>query len=135
MSGMRVEVGEEELHTRLDGRLPAERAEAVDLYLAEYPQEGERWSQYAAQRQGLREVFAMSPDEPIPARLRVSHLLDLRRRQRRRFAAIAAGLALFVLGGLAGWSAQNLTKRLAAASPRGVADAEASAGTADASSA
>jgi anti-sigma factor RsiW len=135
MSGMREEVGEEELHANFDGQLPAERAKAVDMYLAERPAERERWAQYAAQRQVLREAFAMSPDEPVPARLRVTRLLDLRRRQRRRFAAIAAGLALFVLGGLAGWSAQDLTARLAAASARGVAAAEARSVTADAISA
>jgi anti-sigma factor RsiW len=135
MTGTREEVGEDDLHAHLDGQLPAERAKAVDIYLSERPAERERWSQYAVHRQLLREAFAMSPDEPIPARLRVAQLLDLRQRQRRRFAALAAGLALFVLGGLTGWSAQNLASHLAQSSPRGIAAAEARAVAADAISA
>lgn len=135
MSGTRGEVGEEELHAHLDGRLAVERARAVDMYLADHPEERERWSQYAAQRRALRQAFALSPDEPIPARLRVARLLDLRYRRRWRFTSIAAGLALFFLGGLAGWSAQNLATHLIASSPRGLASAEARTVTADAISA
>jgi anti-sigma factor RsiW len=135
MSGMHIEVGEEELHAYLDGRLAAEQTKAVETYLAAHPEERERWSQYAAQRQALRRAFASLPDEPIPAHLRVAQLLDLRRRRRWRFASIAAGFALFVLGGLAGWSAHNLAARLAASSPRGLASAEARTVTADAISA
>jgi anti-sigma factor RsiW len=57
MSGIRPAVGEDDLHAWLDGRLSAERAAAVDLYLAEHPEKQERWSQYAAQRQALRAAF------------------------------------------------------------------------------
>jgi anti-sigma factor RsiW len=59
----------EALHARLDGLLPPERMAAVERYLAEHPEERERWSDYAAHRQGLREALAMAPDEPIPQRL------------------------------------------------------------------
>ena len=62
------------LHARLDGRLPPGRVAAVDLHLAEHPEERERWSDYAAQRRGLREALAMPQGEPIPNRLRVARL-------------------------------------------------------------
>jgi anti-sigma factor RsiW len=58
------------LHARIDGRLPPERMAAVDRYLAEHPEEQRRWSDYAAQRQALREAFVMPVCEPIPERLR-----------------------------------------------------------------
>jgi anti-sigma factor RsiW len=72
MSRKRGAVDAEALHARLDGRLPPERAADVDRYLAEHPEEQERWSDYAAQRQGLREALAMPPGEPIPERLWVA---------------------------------------------------------------
>jgi anti-sigma factor RsiW len=69
------------LHARLDGRLPPEGVAAVDRYLAEHPEERERWSDYAAQRRGLREALAMPHGEPIPDRLRVDPVV--RREQAR----------------------------------------------------
>jgi anti-sigma factor RsiW len=75
MSLTRDAVDIEALHARVDGLLPPERMAAVELYLAEHPKEQERWSDYAAQRQGLREALAIAPDEPIPQRLRVGRLL------------------------------------------------------------
>jgi anti-sigma factor RsiW len=60
------------LHARIDGHLPPERAAAVDIYLAEHPEEQRRWSDYAAQRQDLREALAIPPGEPIPEHLRVA---------------------------------------------------------------
>ena len=75
MSRKRGAVDAEVLHARLDGRLSPERAAAVDRYLAEHPEEQQRWSDYATQRQGLREALAMPPGEPIPERLRVARLL------------------------------------------------------------
>jgi anti-sigma factor RsiW len=102
-------VEEDDLHAHIDGQLPHDRAEDVDAYLAAHPEERERFSQYAAQRQALRAALAARTDEPIPARLRVANLLAQRRRRRRRwFVEIAAAVCLIVLGGISGWVARDL---------------------------
>lgn len=135
MNGRPGEVSEDELHAHLDGRLAAERSAAVDRYLAEHPEERERWSDYAAQRQALRAALAIPPAEPIPPRLRVAGLLADRRRRRERWAALAAGLVLFVSGGVAGWSAHYWAPHVFLFAPGATAAAEAHAVTADAISA
>jgi anti-sigma factor RsiW len=101
-------VEEDDLQARIDGRLPPERAEMVDTYLAAHPEERERWSQYAEQREALRAAFGAQPGGPIPTRLQVSHLLARRRRRHRQLARIAAAVALLVLGGVGGWTARDV---------------------------
>jgi anti-sigma factor RsiW len=102
-------VEEDDLQARIDGRLSPERAEMVDTYLAAHPEERERWSQYAEQREALRAAFGAQPGGPIPTRLQVSHLLARRRRRRhRQLARIAAAVALLVLGGVGGWTARDV---------------------------
>jgi anti-sigma factor RsiW len=81
----------------------------VDMYLAAHPEERERWSQYAEQREALRAAFGAQPGGPIPTRLQVSHLLARRRRRRHhQFARIAAAVALLILGGVGGWTARDV---------------------------
>jgi anti-sigma factor RsiW len=115
---------EDELHPRIDGRLPPERAEAVDAYLAAHPELRERWSQYAEQRQALREAFAAQADGPIPTRLRVAHLLAEQRRQRhRQLARSAAVVGFFILGGIGGWTARDVVPDLTLSSSAALARA------------
>jgi NADH dehydrogenase len=115
---------EDELHARIDGRLPPERAEAVDAYLAAHPELRERWSQYAEQRQALREAFAAQADGPIPTRLRVAHLLAEQRRQRhRQLARSAAVVGFFILGGIGGWTARDVVPDLTLSSSAALARA------------
>ena len=102
-------VEEDDLHAHIDGQLAHDRAEDLDAYFAARPEERERFSQYAAQRQALRAALAARTDEPIPARLRVANLLAQRRRRRNRwFVEIAAAVYLIVLGGISGWVARDL---------------------------
>ena len=106
-------VEEDDLQARIDGRLPPERAEMVDTYLAAHPEERERWSQYAEQREALRAAFGAQPGGPIPTRLQVSHLLARRRQRRhRQLARIAAAVALLILGGVGGWTARDVLPSL-----------------------
>jgi anti-sigma factor RsiW len=111
-------VEEDDLHARIDGQLPYDRAEEVDAYLAAHPEERERFSQYAAQRQALRAALAAQADKPIPARLRVANLLAQQRRRRSRwFIELAAAVCLIVLGGIGGWVARDLTGPLGSLPP------------------
>jgi len=105
-------VEEDDLQARIDGRLPPERAEMVDMYLAAHPEERERWSQYAEQREALRAAFGAQPGGPIPTRLQVSHLLARRRRRHRQLARIAAAVALLIFGGVGGWTARDVLPSL-----------------------
>jgi anti-sigma factor RsiW len=111
-------VEEDDLHARIDGQLPRERAEDVEAYLAAHPEEQARFSRYAQQRQALRAAFAGQAAGPIPMRLRVAQVLaQQRRRRRRRFDEIAAALCLIVLGGIGGWAARDLTGPLSSLPP------------------
>jgi anti-sigma factor RsiW len=84
MKAMGGPVEEDDLQARIDGRLPPERAEAVDAYLAAHPEARARLSQYAEQRQALRRTIAAQAGGLIPTRLRVAHLLAKPRRRRHR---------------------------------------------------
>jgi len=72
MSATRGGVEEQELTALVDGRLPPERAAAIDAYLAAHPEEKARLQQYDEQRQGLRDALAAPPGEANPAGERVT---------------------------------------------------------------
>jgi anti-sigma factor RsiW len=73
----------------------------------------ERWSQYAEQRQALRAAIAAQASGPIPARLRVAHILaEGRRRRRRQLVQIAAAIGFFILGGIGGWAVRDVVSGL-----------------------
>ena len=115
-------VDEDDLHARIDGRLPPERAAAVDAYLAAHPEAQARFSQYAEQRQALRSAIAAQAGGPIPNRLRVAHLVEERRRRRyRQMAQIAAVVSLLLLGGVGGWAVRDATGPSSASSAGAVA--------------
>lgn len=102
-------VDEGELHARIDGLLPPNRAAAVDEYLAANPDAQARFSQYAEQRQALRAALAAQAG-PIPDRLRVARIREERRhRLYRQLAQIAAAVSLLILGGVAGWAVRDVT--------------------------
>jgi anti-sigma factor RsiW len=106
-------IEEDDLHAWVDGRLTQEQAEAVEDYFAAHPELRERWSQFAEQREELRAALAGSAKEPIPARLRVAHLMEEQRRGRhRQLARIAAAVALLIAGGIGGWGAHDLLPAL-----------------------
>lgn len=107
-------VDESDLQAWVDGRLTAERAEAVEAYFAARPEQRELWSQYAEQREALRMAFAAPAAEPIPRRLRLAQLMaSRRRRHRRQLMEIALAVALLILGGIGGWTARDVLPGLA----------------------
>lgn len=105
-----VPVTEAEIQAHVDNRLPAERAAAVDAWLARHPQEAARVGAYRAQRDALRAALDPVLDEPLPA------ALDLRLREavpdarpRLGRSALAASMAgLLLLGGAGGWTLRGL---------------------------
>jgi anti-sigma factor RsiW len=122
MSEMRGPVDESDLHSRIDGRLAPDRAAAVDAYLAEHPEEKERFARYAEQRAALRALFGAAAEEPIPARLRVDAVrAGQRRHWRQQLTRAAAAIGFLVLGGLGGWALRDLASAVA---PNALAAAE-----------
>jgi anti-sigma factor RsiW len=117
-------VGEDDLHARIDGRLPTERAQAVEAHLAAHPEERERYSQYAEQREELRSAFAAQTIEPIPARLRLADLVAARRRRNHhQLTRIAAAVGFLILGGIGGWTARDVLPRLTSSASEMLASA------------
>lgn len=133
MSAIPGAVDEDDLQARVDGHMPPERAAAVDAFLAAHPDARARVLQYADHRRRLREAFAAPAAAPIPARLRVARLVAERRGRRyRRFAGIAAAVALILLGGIGGWSARDAATAFFSSTNTALAAAAARTITADA---
>jgi anti-sigma factor RsiW len=98
-------INEDDLHALIDGVLPAERRVFVEAYLAANPGASARILVYREQRTALRERLAFKANEPIPSRLRIANLAAERtRRWGGRLRSVAAALALFIGGGVLGWS-------------------------------
>jgi anti-sigma factor RsiW len=108
MSGARDRIEDHELSAAMDGRLPPERAAALEAHLDAHPEERARLQQYSELQQELRNAFATQSGEPIPRRLMVGQVLAEQRRHRQwQFGAAAAALLLLVLGGIGGWAARG----------------------------
>jgi anti-sigma factor RsiW len=94
-------IPEAELHAYVDGELPADRRGAVEAWLAAHPQDAARVAAWRAQADLINVRYAGVAQEPIPPRLDVDRLGRIDRR--RPLLAVAAVVAAFVLGGVAGW--------------------------------
>lgn len=98
-------VTEDELHVYVDGELPADRREAVEVWLSNHPDDAARVAAWRAQAEAIRARYGGVIDEPIPDRLALKRIM----RNRRSWSAIAAAAAVaaFVIGGVAGWMARG----------------------------
>lgn len=102
MTGERP-LGEDDLQAFVDGRLDPARHETVRAWLASRPAMAERVQREAEQRNALRARLAFKAQQPIPARLRVAHLMAAQRRPvHLRLTGVAAAIAWLVLGGALG---------------------------------
>jgi anti-sigma factor RsiW len=93
-------ITEADLHAFVDGQLPEQRAHEVEKYLASRPEEAQRVASYRAHKRELRALFDPVLDEALPLRLRRAA-----RPHAPWFAQrLAAGLAVAVVSGAAGWA-------------------------------
>ena len=98
-------VTEADLQAHVDDRLSPEQVDIVENWLAARPAEAARISDHRRQRDALRSALDPVIYEPLPAALDLS----LRSSQRpgpfpvSAWLAVAASLALFLIGGASGW--------------------------------
>jgi anti-sigma factor RsiW len=97
--------GDAELQAYVDGLLDPARVAAVEAWLAADPVARERAAAWRWQNEQILALVADPAGEPLPRRLRPTHLVRRRRRELRRLAA-AVALALLV-GGSFGWLAHG----------------------------
>lgn len=101
-------ITEDDLHAYVDQVLEPERRAEVASYLTDHPDVARRVVAFADQRAQLRGALASIADEPLPAELNLSRIIESRRR--RPFSAwwAVAAMLLLSIGGVSGWGARSL---------------------------
>ena len=92
-------VTEAELQAYVDRQLTPERQSEIEAYLARRPEEAQRVESYVAQNRELRALFNPVLEEPLPQRLR----LAARPQTPWYLQRMAAGIAIAIVSGVAGW--------------------------------
>jgi len=105
----RPAVTEADLNAYVDGHPPDRRAEQVEAYLREHPEEAGRIRVYGELNAALREAYRNVLSEPVPDRLRQFRHRNLT----ARLARAAAVAGIFLLGGLAGWYGRGVLPKTA----------------------
>lgn len=101
-------VTEDELHAYVDGELPADRRDAVESWLETHPEDAEQVAAWRAQADAIRARYTGILNEPIPTALKLDRLIRTGRRASIGVTAAAAVVA-FLLGGIAGWTARDVS--------------------------
>ena len=113
------EIKEGDLHAYVDEALPDAQRIAIDDFLTGHPGETEQIRDYRAQKQSLKDLFDPILDEPLPEQLRalalppqvirhdVPHARTLSRWSLER---LVAGILIALVGGAAGWLANDQYK-------------------------
>ncbi|WP_245591384.1 anti-sigma factor family protein [Derxia gummosa] len=99
-------ITDDDLHAFTDDALAPLRRAEVEAWLAAHPDDAARVAAWREQKRALRALFDPVLEEPIPPRL-LRAAAPRRPAARRWPQALAAGLALLVAGGAAGWMARG----------------------------
>ncbi|HEX9209789.1 MAG TPA: anti-sigma factor [Bradyrhizobium sp.] len=99
---------EDDLHAYVDQALEPQRRAEVASYLDDHPDVARRVAAFATQREQLRGALASIADEPLPAELNLSHIIESRKRRPLRAWWAIAALLLLGIGGLGGWTVRSL---------------------------
>jgi anti-sigma factor RsiW len=100
-------VTEDELHAYVDGELPADRQDAVAMWLATHEDAAAQVAAWRAQGEAIRARYGATSDEPVPDRFKLERIM--RKDRPWRSIAAAAACAAFLLGGATGWFAHGAT--------------------------
>lgn len=94
-----------DIHLSLDGELPAEERQEFEAWLDRNPDKKALHDRYADDRETLRAALAGVVDEPLPERLVRFGKARPSPQRAWSWRRVAAGIALFVLGGGLGYLA------------------------------
>ncbi len=97
-------ITEDDLHAYVDSALEPERRAEVASYLADHPDVAKRIAAFADQRELLRAALAPIADEPLPAELNLSRIIEGRRRRASPLWWAVAAMLLLSVGGVGGWA-------------------------------
>ena len=97
-------VTEAELQAYVDRELTSERQREIEAYLSHRPEEAQRVESYRAQKLEIRALFDPVMDEPLPARVRQAARPP---RTPWYLQRLAAGIAIAVVSGSAGWGLRS----------------------------
>jgi len=101
-------VAEDELHAYVDNELPADRRGAVESWLETHPEDAAQIAAWRSQADAIRACYGGVVNEPVPAALKLDRLARSGRRATIGITAAAAVVA-FLLGGVAGWTARDVS--------------------------
>ncbi len=105
-------VTEDDLHGFVDGALDEIREAEVSSYLETHPDIAARIESYGRQRFDLRAALNPVADEPVPSRLNLNNLIELRKQSRPPvWRMAAAAVFLLVAGGSGGWMLHGIVRQ------------------------
>lgn len=102
-----------DLHAYVDAALPAAQRAEIEAHLADHPEAAERVRAYQEQKRALRQLFDPVLEEPLPEPLRALASAPAAATRGAAFLPrwslqrIAAGFAIAMVGGMAGWLAHD----------------------------
>jgi anti-sigma factor RsiW len=96
-----VKLSENDLQAYVDDRLDAEARRAVEVHLAQAPEDAARVAAYREQNAALHAAFDAVLDEPVPDHLR-------RASPQRRYAWVVGAAGWLAVGAVLGWFANAL---------------------------
>ncbi len=109
-------ITEDDLHAYVDHVLEPERQAEVAAYLADHPDVAGRVAAFGDQRGLLRAALAPIAEEPLPAKLNLSRMIENRARRPSVVRWAMAAMLLLSIGGLGGWAMRGALQ----ASPGGL---------------
>jgi anti-sigma factor RsiW len=100
-------ITEDDLHGYVDGVLEPERRAEVATYLGDHPDIAKRVAAFTGQRDLLRAALAPIAEEPLPAELNLSRIVENRARQPSVIRWAMAAMLLLSIGGFGGWAVRG----------------------------
>jgi anti-sigma factor RsiW len=100
-------ITEDDLHAYADQLLEPARRAQVAAYLEAHPDVARRVAVFSDQRDHLRSALASIADEPLPAKLNLSRIIENRKQRTSPLWWAVAAMLLISVGGAGGWVARS----------------------------